>query len=128
MIVTQSAQAVRSAQNTKQNGEAPLNVGYAWGLFHSLVPEVIGRFHRKAGNVAVNLFDMTAPQQTVALMEGRLDVGFIGFDRDAYAPSLTRRKIGPCALLLALPKSHCRLFVCLGRFRPMPTKKEKPAC
>ena len=37
LIVTQTAQAVRSAQNTKQNGEAPLNVRIPPGdcLIHS---------------------------------------------------------------------------------------------
>src|SRR3954468_13643344 len=105
-ILALSANAMRAAQGTKENGRASLNIGYAWGLFHSLVPTVVARFHRKLPDIAVNLFDMTAPQQTAALMEGRLDIGFIGFAKDAAAPGLARRKIGSCALLLALPQSH----------------------
>jgi DNA-binding transcriptional LysR family regulator len=105
-ILALSANAMRAAQATKQNGRASLNIGYAWGLFHSLVPAAVARFHRKLPDVAVNLFDMTAPQQTAALMEGRLDIGFIGFAKDAAAPGLARRKIGSCSLLLALPQNH----------------------
>jgi len=118
-ILVLSADAMCAAQSTKQNGQASLNIGYAWGLFHSVVPTAVARFHRKFPDTAVNLFDMTAPQQTTALIEGSLDIGFIGFAKDAAAPGLARRKIGSCALLLALPQNHRaarRRTVNLGEF------------
>jgi len=105
-ILAQSANAVRVAKSAEVSGQSVLNIGYAWGLFHTLVPQAIARFHRQVQNVAVNLFDMTAPQQTAALLEGRLDAGFIGFAKDAAAPELVRRKIGACSLMVALPEKH----------------------
>jgi DNA-binding transcriptional LysR family regulator len=105
-VLNQTAKAVRAAQTSSEAEALTLNVGYAWGLFHSLVPTAISRFHDGHRDVAINLFDMTAPQQSAALLEGRLDAGFIGFARDADAPGLARRQIGPCTFLLALPSAH----------------------
>jgi DNA-binding transcriptional LysR family regulator len=105
-LVSQSAKAIRVAQTFRDATPRSLNVGYAWGLFHSLVPKVIARFHRKRRDVPVNLFDMTAPQQSAAILEDRLDAGFIGFEQDAAGPHLARKNIGSCAFILALPQDH----------------------
>jgi DNA-binding transcriptional LysR family regulator len=67
---------------------------------------VVGRFRRQFPEVAVNLFDMTATQQAEALLEGRLDTGFIGFSQEADAAGLAKRKVGSCAFVVALPKNH----------------------
>src|SRR5262245_36755259 len=40
-VLEQSAQAVRVAQRTSLGKAGQLNVGYVWGLFHSLVPPVV---------------------------------------------------------------------------------------
>lgn len=105
-ILDQSQQAVRVAQNTGTSGHGILNVGYVWGLFHTLAPTTLARFHARFPEVAVNLFDMSATQQAAALSEGRLDVGFIGFAQEADAAALRKRKIGACAFVAALPKTH----------------------
>jgi DNA-binding transcriptional LysR family regulator len=54
----------------------------------------------------VNLFDLTATQQADALLHGRLDAGFIGFAHEADAAGLSKRKVGTCAFVAALPKNH----------------------
>ncbi len=103
------SQSARAAQAARANGAAApksLNVGYAWGLFHSLVPKAIARFRRRFPEASVNLFDLTAPEQSAAVKEGRLDAGFIGFTQDAAGPELARRKIGACSFLAALPEKH----------------------
>src|SRR6185369_5143458 len=105
-LLEQSEQAIRVAQETNHAGSGHLNVGYVWGLFHSVVPATIERFRREHPNVAVNLFDMTATQQAEALVQGRLDAGFIGFAQEADAAGLSKRKVGTCAFVAALPKNH----------------------
>jgi DNA-binding transcriptional LysR family regulator len=105
-LLEQSEQAIRVAQETSHAGTGHLNVGYIWGLFHSLVPATVERFRRKLPNVSVNLFDMTATQQAEALVQGRLDAGFIGFAHEADAAGLSKRKVGTCAFVAALPKNH----------------------
>ena len=66
----------------------------------------VERFRREWPGVAVNLFDMTATQQAEALIQGRLDVGFIGFAQEADAAGLAKRRIGVCSFVAALPKNH----------------------
>jgi len=54
----------------------------------------------------VNLFDLSALQQAQALLEGRIDAGFIGFAHEADTAGLNKRKVGSCAFVAAVPKNH----------------------
>ena len=103
-LLKQSEQAVRVARGTSQPEGSQLNLGYIWGLFHSVVPEALERFRRKSPETAVHLFDLSPQQQRDALAEGRLDAGFIGFEADAAG--LQKRKIGACSFVAVLPKGH----------------------
>jgi DNA-binding transcriptional LysR family regulator len=105
-LLQQSEQAIRVAQQTGRIGSGQLNLGYIWGLFHSTVPPLLERFRQQHPETAVHLFDLTAPQQAEALIDGRLDAGFIGFAQDAGAAGLSKRKVGSCAFVVALPKDH----------------------
>ncbi|MBM3835583.1 MAG: LysR family transcriptional regulator [Verrucomicrobia bacterium] len=105
-ILDRSDQAIRVAQATDQAGRGQLNVGYVWGLFHSLAPAMLERFRAAFPGIAVNLLDMTATQQAAALVEGRLDLGFIAFAHEADEAGLAKRKIGTCSFVAALPKKH----------------------
>src|SRR5262245_21644149 len=98
-LLEQSEQAIRVAQATRQGAKGPLNLGYVWGLFHSLVPAAVERFRRQNPDVAVNLFDLTATQQAEALVQGTLDAGFIGFTHEADAAGLAKQKVGSCSFV-----------------------------
>jgi DNA-binding transcriptional LysR family regulator len=104
-ILERGEEAIRAARHAN-GAPAVLNLGYVWGLFHSVIPVVVGNFRRAAPEVAVHLFDYTAMQQAEALTNGRLDVGFIGFAQEADAAGLARRKIGECVFMLALAREH----------------------
>ena len=105
-VLEQSEQAVRLAQMSKQRQQTQINVGYVWGLFHTLVPQWIARFRQQHPHVAVNLFDFTATQQAEALSRGKLDLGFIGFAFEADSARLAKQKVGQCSFMAALPQKH----------------------
>lgn len=105
-LLEQSEQAVRLTRMSSQRQQTRLNVGYVWGLFHTLVPGWVARFRQQHPDVAVNLFDLTATQQAEALGTGKLDLGFIGFAFEADAARLTKRKVSRCTFMAALPKEH----------------------
>jgi LysR family transcriptional regulator, benzoate and cis,cis-muconate-responsive activator of ben and cat genes len=105
-ILQHSEQAINVARNTSDPGNAQLNLGYIWGLFHSLVPPVLERFRRHRPETAVHLFDLAPLEQARAILEGRLDAGFIGFAHEANSAGLSKRKVGVCAFVAALPKDH----------------------
>lgn len=105
-ILQQSEHAVKSLQSRARFEQGELNLGYVWGLFHTVAPEVLARFRGEHPQVAVNLFDMTAMQQAQALTEGKLDAGFIGFAEEADGAGLSKQKVGSCQFLVVLPKRH----------------------
>jgi DNA-binding transcriptional LysR family regulator len=105
-LLEQSQRAIQVAQKTEWGGAGELNLGYVWGLFHSVVPEVVTRFRTQRPEVSINLFDLTATRQAEALVQGNIDAGFIGFAHEADAARLSKQKVGTCTFLAALPKNH----------------------
>ena len=105
-LLAQSHRAIEVAQSTGRIAAGHLDIGYVWGLFHSLVPRCVARFRTCLPDVTVNLLDMTATAQAEALARGELDAGFIGFAYEADAAGLAKRPIGSCEFVAALPKTH----------------------
>lgn len=105
-LIAQSENAVHRIRSDDHARQGRINVGYVWGLFHTLVPQWMARFRRQNPGVAVNLLDLTAIQQAEALEQRKLDLGFIGFSFEADSARLSKRRIGKCALMAALPEQH----------------------
>ncbi len=103
-LLKQSEQAVRVARKSNASSAAELNIGYIWGLFHSIVPGLLERYRRHSPGTAVHLFDLSPSQQSHAIKEGRLDAGFIGFESDTAG--FERRKVGVCRFVAVLPTRH----------------------
>ena len=105
-LLEQSERAVRQTQMSGQQEQRQLNLGYVWGLIHTMVPHRLARFRQLNPEVAVNLFDLSATQQAESLARGKLDLGFIGFALEADAAGLAKRKVGECAFMAVLPSTH----------------------
>jgi DNA-binding transcriptional LysR family regulator len=105
-LLEQSEQAAHQARLSGHDQCGRIDVGYVWGLFHTLVPRCVADFRRQNPQVSVNLFDLTATQQAESLGRGRLDLGFIGFAFEADGARLAKKKIGQCAFMAALPSKH----------------------
>ena len=105
-ILDRSDRAIQVVQDSERPGSGTLNVGYVWGLFHSLVPSVVHHFRTQFPDVAVNLFDLSATEQAEQLVDGRLDAGFIGFAEEADEAGLNKKAIGQNRFVAALPATH----------------------
>lgn len=105
-LLRQSEEAIRVARKTDGAERSQLNLGYIWGLFHSLAPPVLERFRGRFPATAIHLFDLAPMEQARAIVEGRLDAGFIGFAHEANCAGLSKRKVGSCEFVAALPKTH----------------------
>jgi DNA-binding transcriptional LysR family regulator len=103
-LLRQSEQAVRIARQSSDPAATELNIGYIWGLFHSIVPGIIEAYRRHSPGTAVHLFDLSPRQQNEALRDGRLDAGFIGFEADTTG--LQKRQISSCRFVAVLPTGH----------------------
>jgi DNA-binding transcriptional LysR family regulator len=105
-ILAQSAQAMRMAQEKGEGTSGRLKIGYVWGLFHTLTPPLLAHFRHQFPNVTVDLLDMTATEQAQALVDRRLDAGFIGFAHEADALGLAKYRVGSSSFVAALPAGH----------------------
>lgn len=101
-ILKQSERAMLLARSNK----GALRLGYVWGLFHTIAPETIQRLRQRLPDLAVNLFDLSAAQQSRALATGKLDAGFIGFAFEADSARLAKRIVGKTEFVAALPDNH----------------------
>lgn len=103
-LLSHSERIMQTARQTP--AEPRINVGYIWGLFHSFVPPWLESFRRHHPEVAAHLFDLAPMEQARGLLDGKLDVGFIGFAVEAAVPGLSQRKVGTCQFVAALPRNH----------------------
>ncbi len=106
LLLAQSETAVDLARKASEEGKSGLNIGYVWGLFHSTMTAPLLKFRRAAPDVAIHLHDLTSTEQAKALVDGKLDAGLIGFAYEADAARLSKKQIGTCQFLAALPKDH----------------------
>lgn len=105
-LLEQSDRAMRAVRTASSAAPPILEVGYVWGLFHSRVPEWIARHRREHPDIRVNLFDFSATEQAAALVEERLDLGFIGLAYEADAAGLAKRRVATCSWMAVLPERH----------------------
>jgi len=100
------AHSERAVLNARTGGARSLNIGYAWGLFHSVAPAALQRLREAHPELSINLFDLSSAEQSRALAAGKLDAGFIGLAHEAEAARLPKSKIGSCRFVIALPEKH----------------------
>jgi LysR family transcriptional regulator, benzoate and cis,cis-muconate-responsive activator of ben and cat genes len=105
-LLKQSEQAVQVARRSGKAGAGQQNIGYIWGLFHSITPPLLNDFRQRFPETAVHLFDLSPIDQAMALLENKLDAGFIGFAQEADDAHLQKRKVGVCQFYAALPEAH----------------------
>lgn len=105
-LLEKSEHAIRAAQMAEQNQVQPFNVGFVWGLFHSLVPPILEQLRLKFPQSPINLLDLHAPQQAKDLQDGTLDAAFIGLAYEPDAAGLVKQKVMDCRFSVVLPQNH----------------------
>ena len=105
-ILAQSAQAVESVQRLSRQETVALNIGYVANLFYSLLPASLTSFEGLFPNVSINLFDMTCGDQFRALEEGKIDLGFLGFQKPIQERGLESRLIASYKAVAILEKKN----------------------
>lgn len=79
-------------------------IGFVASTLYDSLPELIRRFRITKPDVELTLSEMTTLEQTVALKEGRIDIGFgrLRFEDEALTRSVIREE----RLVLAVPRDH----------------------
>jgi DNA-binding transcriptional LysR family regulator len=108
-VLDQADQAVNAAQRAGRGETGRLTVGFVGSATYGLLPEILRVFRRRFPDVELALNELGSTAQQQAVIEGRLNLGFIRpaneslAERDAaLAETLVQRD----PLMIALPKSH----------------------
>ena len=96
--------ASRLVKRVNRGEVGRLAVGFVGSSMYSLVPEVLGTFASRYGDVALHLRELTTSAQLRQLESGQIDVGFI---RPASErPGLAFETVEREPVVVALPVSH----------------------
>jgi LysR family transcriptional regulator, benzoate and cis,cis-muconate-responsive activator of ben and cat genes len=79
-------------------------IGFVASTLYEALPELIRRFRIIVPNIEVALYEMITVEQTAALKDGRIDVGFgrLRFDDEGITRKVIRRE----RLIAAVPRNH----------------------
>jgi DNA-binding transcriptional LysR family regulator len=96
--------ASRLVKRVNRGEVGRLAVGFVGSAMYSLVPEVLGAFSARYGDVDLHLRELTTAAQLRQLESGQIDVGFI---RPASErPGLAFETVEREPVVVALPESH----------------------
>lgn len=96
--------AVNAAQAAAEGGEGRLRVGYMDFAINGRLPQLLQAFRARHPRVNLDLQYMPTAQQHVALLQGRIDVGFV--IGEFASPKVANRLVGRDDFVALLPEGH----------------------
>ncbi|MGO1543201.1 MAG: LysR family transcriptional regulator [Gulosibacter sp.] len=113
--------AIEEVGSVTRGLSGTLKVGYVSSSSYSVLPNTIREFSQRLPNVRLDIEPLTSGEQTDALLEGELDIGFL---RDAGAvPGINLTRVAVEHLLAVLPSSHVMANV--GEIEPTDLADER---
>jgi DNA-binding transcriptional LysR family regulator len=103
-VLRRSGQAVELARRAERGETGRIAVGFIDAAAYSMVPEVVKRFLDLYPEVELSLVERRIPDQVRAVVERRLDVGFI--HPPVAHPALAVESVLVEPLIVALPAGH----------------------
>ena len=107
MAIAHLDRAITQSRQAQQGTIGSLRIGIASSIANSLLPELLQRFRQHYPDVKLDLHQMTAQRQIVALDKHQLDIGFeVMPDSVANAAPFTQLPVVTESLVLVLPVDH----------------------
>ena len=102
-ILTKSDK-LRAMTMRKGNFDSSLSIGFVSSILYGILPKVIARFREVYPNIDIKLYELNSWQQTQALTDGKIDVGFgrLLFEDASIRRILLREE----SLVVAVPIGH----------------------
>ena len=104
-VLNLSQEIVESVRRFSRHGLVPLNIGYVVNLFYHLLPVTLASFQRSFPTVPINLYDMTCGDQFLALANGKIDLGFVGFHEPIEERGLQFQQVASYNTVAAVAKN-----------------------
>lgn len=95
---------LRAMTRRKGDFDSTLSIGFVPSILYGILPKVIARFREVYPNIEIKLYELNSWQQTQALTEAKIDVGFgrLIFEDASIRRILLREE----SLVVAVPLSH----------------------
>lgn len=95
---------LRAMTIRKGSFDSSLSIGFVPSILYGLLPKIIARFREVHPNIEIRLHELNSWEQTQALTEGKIDVGFgrLLFEDASIRRILLRKE----SLVAAVPISH----------------------
>ncbi|MCL6516109.1 LysR substrate-binding domain-containing protein [Alicyclobacillus sp.] len=103
-VLAQAERAVELARRAGRGELGRLRVGFVGSATYDVLPAVLRMFRRQRPGVNVVLQELSTPQQEEALLDDRIDVGFVRPPMSSNLIEVTVVHRSPC--VLALPANH----------------------
>lgn len=102
-ILTKSDK-LKSMTMRKANFDNSISIGFVSSILYGILPKIIARFRACYPNIEIKLQELNSWEQTQALTEGKIDVGFgrMLFEDASIRRILLREE----SLVVAVPKDH----------------------
>jgi DNA-binding transcriptional LysR family regulator len=117
-ILEQSDRAARLAKAVGQGKSGHLTVAFLSPLGGTFLPVALRTFRQRFPSVEVTITEMVPGQQVKALLESRIDVGFLARCEARFENELALEALGDIGWVAALPPEHA-----LARLREVPLRK-----
>lgn len=105
-ILAAADHAIDRAQRSDRGQIGTLRIGFFAGVTGVDFPRLIQTFRRQSPDVQLSLVEMTSTQQWVALVEGKIDVGFTRRLEPEFQPELQSTLIQEDPIVAILPRHH----------------------
>lgn len=105
-ILRAADDAMRQARRIGEADYGTLAVGFTGSQSHELMPQILKRFRQTYPTIEVTLVEMVPSEQIEALLDRKLDVGFIGALEDKPPPGLSVECIAEERPVLGVPSDH----------------------
>ena len=95
---------LRSMTMRKANFDNSISIGFVSSILYGILPKIIARFRAFYPNIEIKLQELNSWEQTQALKEGKIDVGFgrMLFEDASIRRILLREE----SLVVAIPRDH----------------------
>jgi DNA-binding transcriptional LysR family regulator len=105
-VLAASDRAIEMAQRSLKGEVGTLNVGFFNGGTGTLVPAIMRDFRKRHPGVRVSVYELLPSQQSEALLNGVIDVGFTRPLDPPFDKLLKTELLYPDPLVAVLPKDH----------------------
>jgi len=105
-LLRDADEAIRAARRVARGEAGELSIGFVGSLGHGFLPRVLRVYRQRFPEVALRLTELDTSRQIEALLERRIDLGFIGLGLTGETSELRLEPVAEERLVAIFPQGH----------------------